>query len=931
MDLFQTLPQPNKRLWERVFYVGTSILVGVVACAIAVVVLWAAASIVHAEPLPGGVPKLTLSTKTVTPTVASVGGAALTYTIHLVNTGAWTATATSVTDVLPNPTTYISGSAQASSGSVLVQSNVLTWNGNIGFDSSVVISVSVNVSPTFTGLLTNTAVITNALLSAPVSATAVAVVTDVPLFSIEKTGAPALPGPNKLLVYTLTVVNNGQDAVGLPITVTDQAPVSTTLNTVGVDGVAQGDLITWTRSVDLALHETTEFTFSVDIDDVVSGTVISNADYGVVGPNGLVSGTVYTVTVVDPILSLTKQTWPDPAGSNQEMTYTLTLFNQGSIATNLVITDQVPAGATYVRGGTYTGGVVSWTWPSLDTNESTELTYTLSISDVAGFSLLNHNYGVCSAEGVCQAGQPLTSPVGGPVFEAFAYLDPIAKKPGGGGGPVTPSLVVHNLGPGTAINARANLFFENISVSANDLTSTAGGGFTSITCPITTSNCSAYTWEGSFNIGQVVTFSTLGGQNTIGGEEGNRYTTTVVITDALGSFVTLPVTGTTSGKVTHFANVLPTKSASPVIGRGQLLTYNLTIWNSGLSTDLPPVLTDVIPLSTTFVSASDGGMSLTLNGRAAVSWTLPSMGPGDYAYRSFTVRVGNNLISGTKIVNHDYSAFGYGNIVTGAVTSGPPVTTTVVEVGLIDSFKEVTPTWALPGSGNVLTYVAHVVNSSALSLTNVTLTDTLPWQTTTYQRDAVASAGQVVSDIVTIHWTGGVAAFSSQFITFTVLVDPDFEGAVTNTAVISHPSLLSPALAQAVAYITDDPVLFITKSAAPDPVGTGQELAYTLQVVNAGQQATGLVITDVIPTGTQYVAGSATANGQLQGNQVKWTFPLLKAQEDLEVSFRVKVNTGFSVVNSLYAVASAEGVTAIGTPITTTVAVNRLYLPLLSR
>ena len=56
----------------------------------------------YAEPIPGGKPKLTTSTKTVTPTVAR-GGNALTYTIHIVNTGAWTATATTLRDRLPEP------------------------------------------------------------------------------------------------------------------------------------------------------------------------------------------------------------------------------------------------------------------------------------------------------------------------------------------------------------------------------------------------------------------------------------------------------------------------------------------------------------------------------------------------------------------------------------------------------------------------------------------------------------------------------------------------------------------------------------------------------------------------------------------------------------------------------------------------------------
>ena len=62
-------------------------------------------------------------------------------------------------------------------------------------------------------------------------------------------------------------------------------------------------------------------------------------------------------------------------------------------------------------------------------------------------------------------------------------------------------------------------------------------------------------------VGDVITFTTIEGQSTIGGEEGTHYTATVVITDDLSGFVTEPVTATAIGHITHFANLIPTKSA----------------------------------------------------------------------------------------------------------------------------------------------------------------------------------------------------------------------------------------------------------------------------------------------------------------------------------------------------------------------------------
>ena len=45
---------------------------------------------------------------------------------------------------------------------------------------------------------------------------------------------------------------------------------------------------------------------------------------------------------------------------------TLTLTNTGDVtATNLLVTDTLPSGASYVGGGTQVGGVVTWTLGSL--------------------------------------------------------------------------------------------------------------------------------------------------------------------------------------------------------------------------------------------------------------------------------------------------------------------------------------------------------------------------------------------------------------------------------------------------------------------------------------------------------------------------------------------------------------------------------------
>jgi uncharacterized repeat protein (TIGR01451 family) len=293
--------------------------------------------------------------------------------------------------------------------------------------------------------------------------------------------------------------------------------------------------------------------------------------------------------------------------------------------------------------------------------------------------------------------------------------------------------------------------------------------------------------------------------------------------------------------------------------------------------------------------------------------------------------VDDDLVSGTQIVNREYSVSGYGNMLTGTVTTGPPVTTTVREVGLIDSFKVVTPQLALPGPGIVLTFEVHLVNSSPQSLRDVKAYDLLPWAASTYQRDAAASAGELVSDIISINWKGDIGPFSEEVLTATVLVDADFRGPLTNTVEIRHPDLLAPVKRHAVAYVTDQPVLFIHKVAAPDPVPVGKRLTYDLRVNNLGQQATQLVITDVLPSNVTFVPDSATAGGQLVDGIMAWEWPVLKEMDELKVTFAVTADQGTKVVNAHYGVRSAEGVSASGPEVVTRIKGGTVFLPLVLR
>jgi uncharacterized repeat protein (TIGR01451 family) len=98
-------------------------------------------------------------------------------------------------------------------------------------------------------------------------------------------------------------------------------------------------------------------------------------------------------SVVPPILAISK-TGPVMATAGHLITYTLTVTNSGGLATELVLTDAIPVGASHVSGGVRVGDVVSWTVPSLGGGESLTCTFSVTATE----TITNSDYRV-SADG----------------------------------------------------------------------------------------------------------------------------------------------------------------------------------------------------------------------------------------------------------------------------------------------------------------------------------------------------------------------------------------------------------------------------------------------------------------------------------------------------------------------------------------------------
>ncbi|MBE2199394.1 MAG: PQQ-dependent sugar dehydrogenase [Anaerolinea sp.] len=311
------------------------------------------------------------------PTIADVQ-TPITYTIQVNNTGAVTATNLTITDTLPDGASYVSGGTFAGS--------VVSWQvANLAAKSSLTLQFVVTATQTITNasyqLTADGGYVTS-------GSHAVTTVIRPAALSISKTG-PDEAFAGDPITYTLTVMNGGPGAAS-GLLITDTLPVGASYVS---GGALNGDVVSW-QVPSLPAQG------SVAVQFVVTATAtIVNETYGVWAAGGFAAqgSEVVTTTVITPapLLRIDK-TGPLTVSAGDPITYTLTIRNDGILtATNLVITDVLPANTVYVSGGVLADGVVSWMVEALGPDTAVAVQFTVTAADTAR----NEQYGVLADGG----------------------------------------------------------------------------------------------------------------------------------------------------------------------------------------------------------------------------------------------------------------------------------------------------------------------------------------------------------------------------------------------------------------------------------------------------------------------------------------------------------------------------------------------------
>ncbi len=562
-------------------------------------------------------------------------------------------------------------------------------------------------------------------------------------------------GTTPSLVVTDTLPNNVAFLAGTAITDTTgfNGTLSEMTTTTGSGAVTFSFSNPITVVGDnIATNNTFTITFQARVNNALanqSGTPLPNSAALRVGSGSLVSSNVVTATVVEPTMAITKTITPASAAANDTITVTLVVGNSGtSIAYDTMVEDQFA---------------------------------TALLANIT----------------------PVTTP-GGFVFSTLA-------------GP--PTTTVRYTGGNVNVGATLTFVF---------------------TATVTTNVTAGQIYNDVASVAQAT---------TLPGADANERVN-YVVTDTKALTIIAPEISVT--KTDGRATVQP----------GDTLVYTITITNAvGARNATGVVLTDTIPISTTFVAASIGGSYNS--GTRTVTWNAFDLNAGASATRYVTVTVNTPLPAGTQSITNTARAVDDGTHGAETNLSDNSASDTDTVIGTYDLTIGKTDGGVSTSPGATLIYTLTYTNTGNIGA-NIRITETAPTNTSYSGGAAWNCIGSTCTrDIANVPADG--IGRTTRFTLTVANPLPAGTISITNTATIGNDGTSSPESnpnnnsAQDTTPITGlTHNLTISKTDGGISVAPGDTIAYTIRYTNTGNiGVTNVTITDTIPTNTTFNAGAS--------------------------------------------------------------------------
>lgn len=700
-----------------------------------------------------------------------------------------------------------------------------------------------------------------------------------------------------ILTYTVDITNTTQDLITANNVVFTDIPPNNTSFIAGsftINGVPQpgADPSLGVPLPDIAPGITVTVTFDVVVDSIPNPNLILNdsrVDYSFTNNSGTFNAFTISNEVSTEInigeLTLEKSVDKEFATIGDTIIYATVITNTGNVtATNVIFQDTPPVGSSFILGTFRLNGVIQpGANPNLGFNVgniaagiSVTVSYEALVDSIPNppqlinTSNATFNYKV-DPNGPDIPSGTLSNSVTTQLTEANANVTKSADKDFVEvGDTLTYTVIITNTGTVDLNNVifkdtpPAETTFIPNSVTVNGMPQ-AGAN------PITGINVGSIQPDNFVTITYNVTVDSLpqSGEITNTASAEFEYKIDPNGPTEMGSQESDPVT-----TQVEVGELLVSKMADKeFVEVGDTLTYTITATNTGTVTAENVILTDTLPLETSFVSGT-----VEINGvpqpgaNPEVGINLGNIPPTISKTVSFIVTVDSlpptRLITNTALAEFEVRIDPNGPADSRETPSNP--VTTQVEIAEINVVK--TADKSAVEVGDSLTYTVVVTNTGTVTVDNVIFSDPPPVGTTfipnTFKINGIVQPGANPNVGVNI---GSIVPGGFKTVSFRVVVDvlPP-SGQITNIASVEFEYKIDPEGPVNSRTEPSNPIntdvelvqLIVIKDVDKTVAIIGETLTYTINVTNQGTvTAQDVVLNDPIPQGSSFVENSVKING----------------------------------------------------------------------
>jgi uncharacterized repeat protein (TIGR01451 family) len=821
------------------------------------------------------------------------------YTVALQNLGPDAATNIKVTDLLPPRVTFVSYTA--TQGSYVTGTGLWSLAGlTTGAADTLVITATVNAGAGG-ATVTNTATVTDIDQAdsnpANNSDSAVLVVQSVDLAILKTVNNPA-PNVGATIQYTVAVINNGPNEA-TSVEVTDLLPTGVTyvshsatqgsydsgtgLWTVGTIANAASAVLTLTATVDTGTGGTT-------IVNTASVTGLDQAD-----SNPANDSDTADIVVQAADLEITKTVDNPLPNEGATIHYTVRLDNNGpNTATNVQVTDLLPAGVTYVSHtttqGTYVLGTGVWSVGSVANGAFANLNITATVDVGTNGTTIVNTAAVTAADQADNTPGNNSDTASITVQSVdLAINKTVDDTFPNEGGTVNYTVVLTNNGPDGATNVEVTDLLPS-GVTFDSYSATQG---------------TYVSGTGVWSVGSVANAAsaTLTLTATVdAGTHGSTIVNTAAVTDADQADSNPANDSDTASITVQSVDLAIDKTVDdPAPREGDTIDYTVVLTNNGPDAATGVQVTDLLPAGVTFVSSS-----ATQGSYNSVSgiWTVGGVANSASATLTITATV-NAGTGGTTIVN-TASVTASDQADSNPANNSDGASIDVQEADLAITKSVDNPS---PSQGGTINYTVVVTNNGPNGTTGVQVTDVLPAGVTYVSSSPSQGSYDNVSGIWTV---GSIANAASATLTITATVDTGTGGTtIVNTASVTASDQVdnNPANDSDTASITVHGAdLGVTKTVNDSTPPEGSTIVYTVVLTNNGPDtATNIQVNDQLPAGVTYVSHSVTDGVYIKASGV-WILGSVPngASRTLTLTATVDAGTAGTTITNTATIAIAD-------------------------